>query len=188
MGELQLTEYQKAAKVAQYVEILDVSLDASEACLLAPREQAYRAREWILFHTKSCSYIFKEEVREIWATVRLSASFRSSEDDAAEIVRCSAVFSVGYQFNAVGGPSPEERDDFFSAFANVNAVFNVWPYFRELVQSSLARMGLQPVALPVYRVNQPRAVLSHPTSNIAQLRVVDEDESAVPKKKHKRTR
>ena len=38
------------------------------------------------------------------------------------------------------------------AFGEVNAVFNAWPYWRELVQASLARMLLPPLTLPVFRV------------------------------------
>ena len=40
-----------------------------------------------------------------------------------------------------------------AAFANVNGVFNAWPYFREFVHASLSRMGLPPFILPVYRVS-----------------------------------
>lgn len=36
-------------------------------------------------------------------------------------------------------------------FAKVNGVFNAWPYWREFVQNTLVRMGLPPLALPLYR-------------------------------------
>lgn len=39
-----------------------------------------------------------------------------------------------------------------SHFANVNGVYNAWPYWRELVQSITVRMGLPPVVLPVFRI------------------------------------
>ena len=38
------------------------------------------------------------------------------------------------------------------AFGQVNAVFNAWPYWRELVQTSLARMGMPPLTVPVFRL------------------------------------
>jgi hypothetical protein len=43
-----------------------------------------------------------------------------------------------------------------NAFAKVNGVFNAWPYFREIVQSTMQRMDLPPVILPVYRVPQAK--------------------------------
>lgn len=39
-----------------------------------------------------------------------------------------------------------------SRFANVNGVYNAWPYWRELVQSITVRMGLPPIVLPVFRI------------------------------------
>lgn len=40
------------------------------------------------------------------------------------------------------------------AFANLNGVFNAWPYFREFLQSATTRMGLPPFVLPVFRVRR----------------------------------
>ena len=57
------------------------------------------------------------------------------------------------------GPTEIARslDEVFSSdelneFGQVNAVFNAWPYWRELVQSSLARMSMPILTVPVYRV------------------------------------
>ena len=38
------------------------------------------------------------------------------------------------------------------AFAEVNAVYNAWPYWREFIQNMFVRMSLPPLVLPVYRV------------------------------------
>ncbi|HIJ71489.1 MAG TPA: hypothetical protein HPP87_09020 [Planctomycetes bacterium] len=42
-------------------------------------------------------------------------------------------------------------DEHFKHFADKNAVFNAWPYWREFVQSATARMQLPPLTLPTYR-------------------------------------
>lgn len=42
-------------------------------------------------------------------------------------------------------------DDHFKHFADKNAVFNAWPYWREFVQSATARMQLPTLTLPTYR-------------------------------------
>jgi preprotein translocase subunit SecB len=37
-------------------------------------------------------------------------------------------------------------------FAQINGIFNVWPYWREFIQNMFARMNLPPFFLPVYRI------------------------------------
>ncbi len=37
-------------------------------------------------------------------------------------------------------------------FANVNAIYNVWPYWREIVQNLTTRMDFPPLTLPVFRI------------------------------------
>jgi len=49
-------------------------------------------------------------------------------------------------------------------FAKVNAPFNAWAYWREFVQSSLARLNLPSIAIPLFRI-----------SDAARLMVVDEE-------------
>jgi len=40
-------------------------------------------------------------------------------------------------------------------FAKVNAIYNAWPYFREYVHTTMQRMNLAPLILPVYRIPLP---------------------------------
>ena len=58
-----------------------------------------------------------------------------------------AVFLAEYTLRSMEGITPEH----LSVFAQRNSVFNVWPYWREFVQSTLARMGIPPISIPVYR-------------------------------------
>jgi preprotein translocase subunit SecB len=39
------------------------------------------------------------------------------------------------------------------AFATTNGMLNVWPYWREFVQSVTSRAGLPPLTLPLFRVH-----------------------------------
>jgi len=43
-------------------------------------------------------------------------------------------------------------NDHFKHFADKNAVFNAWPYWREFVQSMTTRMQLPTLTLPTYRL------------------------------------
>ena len=38
------------------------------------------------------------------------------------------------------------------SFCSQNAVFNAWPYWRELAQSQSTRMGLTPLVMPLFKV------------------------------------
>ena len=40
----------------------------------------------------------------------------------------------------------------FDAFGQTNGVYNAWPYWREFVQNTIARMGLPPLTIPVFRL------------------------------------
>ena len=47
----------------------------------------------------------------------------------------------------------EVTSEELTAFAEVNAIFNAWPYWREFIQSTFVRMNLPPVLLPVFRLS-----------------------------------
>lgn len=45
---------------------------------------------------------------------------------------------------------PTDRQ--MKAFAKTNGMLNIWPYWREYVQSATLRAGLPPLTLPLFRV------------------------------------
>jgi hypothetical protein len=76
---------------------------------------------------------------------------RASSDQAGErqpiiLVECS--FEAEYRY--VPEYKPSERQ--IQAFRAANAVFNCWPFFREFVQSSIARMNYPPPPVPFLRL------------------------------------
>jgi hypothetical protein len=60
------------------------------------------------------------------------------DDEKVRVFHIKCSFRVTYQLEKDYTPSPEEIE----AFSTANAVFNVWPYFREFAQNTLVRMGL----------------------------------------------
>ena len=78
----------------------------------------------------------------------------AARDEAAtgsrDVVRVLAKFEAVYSCNELADVS----DDVYHAFAEMNGVFNTWPYFREFLQASLARMNLPVFTLPVFRVSE----------------------------------
>jgi hypothetical protein len=73
---------------------------------------------------------------------------REGETDAEPVLLIEAAFDLTYGLAKFEGL--EEAN--FLAFARTNGVFNAWPYWRELVQNLIARMGFRPIILPLFRV------------------------------------
>lgn len=68
------------------------------------------------------------------------------EGDAGDTLHVFAVFVLHYEYSA---RKPELLPlvdvQSVAAFAEFNATFNAWPYWREYLQSTTVRMGLPPV-------------------------------------------
>jgi preprotein translocase subunit SecB len=61
------------------------------------------------------------------------------------VAHIDVTFSLTYSLTSLDEIDDEKVD----AFGKMNAVYNAWPYVREFVQSTLARMGLPALTLPV---------------------------------------
>ena len=82
-----------------------------------------------------------------------SLEVRSDSEEEALQAEVRGTFELSYQIPKDESFSTEE----LKAFADFNAVFNAWPYWRELVQTSLARMSLPVLTVPVFRVTPSEA-------------------------------
>lgn len=81
-------------------------------------------------------------------------------------VQVDASFELLYSFPKEMDPSPALEE--LNAFANTNAVMNCWPYWRELVQSNVAKMNLPPLVVPLLRwAPQPPKQEPKPTEGAA---------------------
>jgi len=73
-----------------------------------------------------------------------------SEEEDEQLAEVRGVFELVY---VVPKPEAFAREE-FEGFSEVNGVFNAWPYWREQVHSSMARMSLPPITVPLHRVLQ----------------------------------
>lgn len=73
-----------------------------------------------------------------------------ANDQKTPSVTMTATFELRYSVPEELGEITKEE---LTAFAEVNAVFNAWPYWREYIQSTFVRMNLPPVVLPVFRLS-----------------------------------
>ncbi|HWB08381.1 MAG TPA: hypothetical protein VG826_04120 [Pirellulales bacterium] len=93
-------------------------------------------------------YSFEPESKELSVLVQfmLGASPSDVPDENADACfRLEAAFSLRYEMS---GDEPCD-DDQLKAFARMNGIYNAWPYWREYVQSTVSRMGLAPVTVPL---------------------------------------
>jgi len=91
------------------------------------------------------------EIRDNCISVRISFALRSIRDGETEadpVLVIGALFVLIYSIPSTEGI--EDRN--LAAFAATNGVYNAWPYWREYVQSTSVRMGLPPIAVPVFRL------------------------------------
>lgn len=144
-----------AAKVARHVELRDVGLVHLDATLHTPLEQALKALPWEAGIEKATTFRFDAATNVLHVEAELDLKVRPGKGgkktrDPLVSVRCT--LGLDYLFRAKGAPEGEELQRHFESFSTLNGTYNAWPYFREIVQSTIARMGLPPLTLPVYRV------------------------------------
>lgn len=76
----------------------------------------------------------------------------AGEDDADPLGRIACTFGLLYTSDA----SPEEDlAGYYQIFQEVNLALFAWPYVREFVQATIARMGWPPLTLPAYKNQAP---------------------------------
>jgi hypothetical protein len=86
------------------------------------------------------------ETSKILVNTRLAVCAKSNGDTPDNMrLRITADFSLDYTVKSLDGIS----DDVLNAFGKVNGIHNVWPYWREYVQSTVGRLGLPPLVLPI---------------------------------------
>lgn len=96
----------------------------------------------------------------ISSTLVFSLDRKAIEGDTPQpahpIAALRATIELTYKLKAET-ETPALSDEDVTAFANINVPFNSWGYWREFVQSGLARLGVtQSVVLPLFRVQTAR--------------------------------
>ena len=135
-------------RIVSVVEIEDVRLcEASCRSLARPSELA----EMIGVKPSHGVSVIKEPGDDglLLIHTEFLLEIRAEDHDGELQAEIRGLFELSYRI-------PEEErfsPDVFEAFGQFNAVFNAWPYWRELVQASLARMSMPVLTVPVYRVS-----------------------------------
>jgi preprotein translocase subunit SecB len=135
------------APVSRAVEFDDVRLVELVARVLqVPQKPS--AGTLALRITSQAKYAELPEGRGVEVRARFEVRALPDQENAKPVVRVRATFALAYRFTEEARFSQKE----LSAFAKVNGIYNAWPYWRELVQSTFARMGFPQLVVPVYRI------------------------------------
>jgi hypothetical protein len=100
--------------------------------------------------------------RKVDVNINEKASFVMLDESVCDIVHAYSLYlsyegektpllTIECDFGVVYGVSKPMTDAYFGIFKTTSLPLNTWPYWREFVQSSFARMSLPPYILPVFR-------------------------------------
>jgi len=142
-----------AGKVAAGTELRNIFLLEGKAALAPPFVEGgcqFPKKGWGV----QIGHRGKFEIHKKTLRTTLQFKFSAGEKGSAgkPLLAIAATFIAEYEMAEGFNPSSEE----LHAFVNANAVFNCWPYWREYVHSTAARMNLPPLTLPFFRVRAPR--------------------------------
>lgn len=142
------TNIQLALRVAKHVELVLVTLRSADIKTdidpfgmppVLNLVQGYRCRYDISEHA---------DYGRIKIFVDLNfAAKRSESEDGDDAVNIEATFLLVYAID----PAISLESECLEHFADANGPYNVWPYWRELVQTAASRVGLGGVTVPVFR-------------------------------------
>lgn len=101
----------------------------------------------------------RRSIFEMFAGLRLlrphkdgHSNLSAEEVSRLECAKVECYFLVGY--DEISASDEFLDDDALAHFAQHNVPFNMWPYWREVVQSACSRMGLPRVVLPTHRLRK----------------------------------
>jgi len=141
-----------AAAVAANVELAEVSLSriqlSNRLHECHPANLAVEVSHGCLGHSVQGSLLSIE----VGVVVRfLAKQGKESESDEKD---CAASIDVAYRavYQLPEGPMPKQIAAAVPAFANLNALYNCWPYLRAEVQRLTGEMSLPPFVLPVLKI------------------------------------
>ncbi|MXZ73228.1 MAG: hypothetical protein F4Z04_17230 [Acidobacteria bacterium] len=135
------------SRIVSVVEIENVRLREAHCRAVHPSEIA-KTLEVKPWHDAEVIKSGGGESLEIDVAFGLEVADADGEKEFQAEIR--GTFELLYRIPADEDFSSEE----LAAFAQINAVFNAWPYWREFVQTSLARMDMPVLTVPVFRIHR----------------------------------
>jgi len=91
--------------------------------------------------------ILQDNLVRVFQEYMLKIADKNNENDV--FVNIEVTFLLDFQ---TGGPID---DEVFEIFSQSTVLIDSWPYFREIVQNTLLRMGLAPIIIPPIQFTPP---------------------------------
>lgn len=157
--------------VSGRVEIIDVVLLACEA-KRHPVINLDKKNEISLSHIAQAQVNKRNKSLHVIIENSLVASHEEQETEDPYLV-IKATFLASYRVNSFDGLTEEG----YQRFASLNGVFNTWPFWREFVHSTTARLGLPSLTIPVYRIVK-RPEISEASRKVAKTKKVKKAKSS----------
>jgi hypothetical protein len=138
---------EEARRLVQSVRLESIRLVAASAdCRIRSRRDVGEAD--LTYQTKASA--LGVEDGHLLVRVRVDVSVVSTAAASSPpAVDVSVTLELRYHVLSGLNTTDKERE----AFAATTSVFNAWPYVREFVQSTIARMNLPPLTLPLARIS-----------------------------------
>jgi hypothetical protein len=142
-------EMHESHALSRRVEIVGIKL--SSAAFSAPKALPLEIEETLSVGVRYAlqdATVFNEciQATTLFECI-INESSESEELDPVAKFECSLIATYKVQ----EGYSPTKAE--LGAFHKANVVFNCWPYFREFIQNSAARMNIPPPPVPFIRVH-----------------------------------
>lgn len=132
-----------------------LNLDPADAVSLqtiAPTCASIEAFDPIEGGSRKIVYEMFTGVRVLRGTVDTLKRFNNEEVESYVLATIEASFYVSYDEVSLGQANLD--DECLEAFGKANVPHNLWPYWREVVQSVCSRMGLPRLILPPHRLRK----------------------------------
>lgn len=142
------TNIQLAHRIAKHVELSLVTLQCAD--IKSDIDPFGMPPVLTLVQGYRCRYDIADHAEHGRIKVFVDLTFgaqRSEADESDDAVNIEATFLLVYEIDSTVTLEPECLEH----FADANGPYNVWPYWRELVQTAASRVGLGGVTVPVFR-------------------------------------
>lgn len=142
------TNIERASLVSHHVQITSVTL--TDTKMKATLHTVEEPKELRLGQWFRCRHELRSSDPNqvfVYVELRFEANPVEEEHAGSAVVDLSATFLATYRLEkAASFPA-----DALQHFADLNGTYNVWPYWRELVQTFAGRAGLPSIVVPVFK-------------------------------------
>lgn len=151
MGKKKVVDHKKiAAKVSRSVRLASIRLMSSQVFGNPPPDQDLPSHASQKVDIKVADS--KKEGFVVLADLGISFGYEKDHQYSDEVAESPILVNAKFLLNyAIEGEDLTQQD--LDAFASRTATYNVWPYWREFVQTMTTRMGLPPITIPLLNLS-----------------------------------